>query len=45
MNFGVTPETFTYMLGRIRMGRIGEPEEATEMLACSHARPVHLQLA
>ena len=33
MNSGVTPETLTYMLGRIPMGRVGEPEEAAEMLA------------
>lgn len=33
MNSGVTPETLSYMLGRIPMGRVGEPEEAAEMLA------------
>jgi len=33
MNSDVTPETLTYMLGRIPMGRVGEPEEAAEMLA------------
>jgi len=45
MNSGATPETLKYMLGRIPMGRVGEPEEAAEMLALCHLRPVHLQLA
>ena len=38
MNSGVTPETLTYMLGRIPMGRVGEPEEAAEMLAFMSSR-------
>ena len=38
MNSGVTPETRAYMLGRIPMGRVGEPEEAAEMLAFMSSR-------
>jgi 3-oxoacyl-[acyl-carrier protein] reductase len=33
MNAGTSDETLKYMLGRIPMGRVGEPEEAAEMLA------------
>lgn len=33
MNSDVTADTLSYMLGRIPMGRVGEPEEAAEMLA------------
>ena len=32
-NAGTSDETLKYMLGRIPMGRVGEPEEAAEMLA------------
>jgi 3-oxoacyl-[acyl-carrier protein] reductase len=32
-NAGTSEETLKYMLGRIPMGRVGEPEEAAEMLA------------
>ena len=32
-NAGTSEETLMYMLGRIPMGRVGEPEEAAEMLA------------
>jgi 3-oxoacyl-[acyl-carrier protein] reductase len=32
-NVGTSDETLKYMLGRIPMGRVGEPEEAAEMLA------------
>lgn len=44
MDFGVAPEALTYMLGRILMGRIGEPAEVAEMLTLCHPRLVHLQL-
>ena len=33
MNADTSEETLKYMLGRIPMGRVGEPEEAAEMLA------------
>jgi NAD(P)-dependent dehydrogenase (short-subunit alcohol dehydrogenase family) len=33
MNGETSDETLKYMLGRIPMGRVGEPEEAAEMLA------------
>ena len=33
MNAGTSDETLKYMLGSIPMGRVGEPEEAAEMLA------------
>ena len=33
MNAGTSDETLKYMLGLIPMGRVGEPEEAAEMLA------------
>lgn len=33
MNADTSDETLKYMLGRIPMGRVGEPEEAAEMLA------------
>jgi 3-oxoacyl-[acyl-carrier protein] reductase len=32
-NAGTSDETLKYMIGRIPMGRVGEPEEAAEMLA------------
>ena len=32
-NAGTSDETLKYMLGRIPMGRVGEPEEAAEILA------------
>lgn len=32
-NAGTSDETIKYMLGRIPMGRVGEPEEAAEILA------------
>jgi 3-oxoacyl-[acyl-carrier protein] reductase len=32
-NAGTSDETLKYMLGRIPMARVGEPEEAAEMLA------------
>ena len=38
MNAGTSDETLKYMLGRIPMGRVGEPEEAAEMLAFMGSR-------
>ena len=38
MNADTSEETLKYMLGRIPMGRVGEPEEAAEMLAFMASR-------
>lgn len=38
MNADTSDETLKYMLGRIPMGRVGEPEEAAEMLAFMASR-------
>ena len=38
MNADTSEATLKYMLGRIPMGRVGEPEEAAEMLAFMASR-------
>jgi 3-oxoacyl-[acyl-carrier protein] reductase len=38
MNADTSEDTLKYMLGRIPMGRVGEPEEAAEMLAFMASR-------
>jgi 3-oxoacyl-[acyl-carrier protein] reductase len=38
MNADTSDETLKYMLARIPMGRVGEPEEAAEMLAFMASR-------
>lgn len=38
MNADTSEETLKYMLGRIPMGRVGEPEEAAQMLAFMASR-------
>jgi 3-oxoacyl-[acyl-carrier protein] reductase len=38
MNVDTSEETLKYMLARIPMGRVGEPEEAAEMLAFMASR-------